>query len=158
MNAVKFPRRALLISTLMLGLAAGHAMANPGERGTRAEAKVLAEAAAAHVSKVGGEQAFKDFSADPKWSPKDMYVFAQDMDSNMIYHHANAKLIGKNFKEVKDSTGKEFNKEMVAAAKKGSGWVDYQWAHPVSKKIEDKTSYIVRINKPDGFVGVGIYR
>jgi hypothetical protein len=28
----------------------------------------------------------------------------------------------------------------------------------VTKKVEDKSSYVVRINKPDGFVGVGIYR
>ena len=38
------------------------------------------------------------------------------------------------------------------------GHVDYQGAHPVTKKIEDRSSYVLRISKPDGFVGVGIYR
>ena len=147
-------RRLLLICA---GLATTAWAADPA-RGTRDEAKALAESAAAYVHKGGSEQAFKDFSADPKWHPKDMYVFAQNMDAVMIYHGANEKLIGKNFSDVKDSTGKEFNKEMIAAAKKGGGWVDYQWAHPVTKKIEDKSSYVVRISKPDGFVGVGIYR
>ena len=147
-------RRLLLICACF----ATTAWAADPARGTRDEAKTLAEAAAAYVNKVGSDQAFKDFSADAKWHPKDMYVFAQNMDAVMIYHGANEKLIGKNFAEVKDSTGKEFNKEMIAAAKKGAGWVDYQWAHPVTKKIEDKSSYVVRINKPDGFVGVGIYR
>jgi cytochrome c len=44
--------------------------------GTRDEAKALAIAAAAHVKAVGSSQAFKDFAADPKWHPKDMFVFA----------------------------------------------------------------------------------
>lgn len=151
-------RRFTVLAAASLLVSSGIAWANTGERGTRPEAKALAEAAAAHVDKVGSEQAFKDFSADPKWSPKDMYVFAQSMDATMIFHGANSKLVGKNFMEVKDNTGKLFNKEMIAAANKGAGWVDYQWAHPVTKKVEDKTSYIVRINKPSGFVGVGIYR
>ncbi|WP_457390688.1 cache domain-containing protein [Roseateles sp. P5_E1] len=148
-------RRLILIGACSAAMGAASA-ADPA-RGTKDEAKALAEAAAAHVNKVGSEQAFKDF-ADAKWHPKDMYVFAQSMDGVMIYHGANEKLVGKNFNDVKDSTGKEFNKEMIAAAKKGAGWVDYQWVHPATKKIEDKTSYVVRINKPEGFVGVGIYR
>ena len=64
----------------------------------------------------------------------------KDMNANMLYHGANEKLIGKNFTEMRDSSGKEFNKEMIASAKKGSGWVDYQWAHPVTKKVEDKSA------------------
>jgi cytochrome c len=148
------PRRLLLVLCASLATAAW--AADPAQ-GSREEAKALAEAAAAHVNAVGGEQAFKDF-ADAKWHPKDMYVFAQDMNATMLYHGANTKLVGKNFIEVRDSSGKEFNKEMIAAAKKGRGWVDYQWAHPVTKKVEDKTSYIVKISKPEGFVGVGIYR
>ena len=93
------------------------------DRGTRDEARVLSEAAAAHVDRVGSEQAFKDFGSDAKWRVKDMYVFAQTMDSTMIFHGANPKLVGKNFLEVKDASGKEFNRDMIAAAKKGSGWV-----------------------------------
>lgn len=158
MNTFSSRRLALTVIGLTVGLCASPVWSSEGERGTRPEAKALAEAAAAHVDKVGSEQAFKDFGADAKWRIKDMYVFAMTMDAQMAFHGANAKLIGKNFLEVKDASGKEFNKEMIAAAKKGAGWVDYQWAHPASKKVEDKTSHIVRTNKLDGFVGVGIYR
>jgi len=70
-------RRLLLICA---ALATTTALAADPARGTKEEAKALAEAAAAHVNKVGGEQAFKDF-ADAKWHPKDMYVFAQNMDA-----------------------------------------------------------------------------
>ncbi len=158
MKPLTLRRQFLMLTFLAAGLGSSSSWASDPDRGSRDEAKALAVAAAAHVNKVGSEQAFKDFLAEDKWHPKDMYVFSQTMDSVMIFHGANAKLIGKNFTEVKDANGKEFNKEMVAKAKAGSGWVDYQWAHPMTKKIEDKTSYIVRINKPDGFVGVGIYR
>jgi cytochrome c len=158
MKSLHTRRRVLTVAAVSVALCSTLSWASDAERGTRPEAKALAEAAAMHVDKVGSEQAFKDFTADAKWRPKDMYVFAQNMDAVMTYHGANPKLIGKNFAEVKDTSGKEFNKEMVATAKKGSGWVDYQWAHPVSKKVEDKTSFIVRTNKPEGFVGVGIYR
>lgn len=147
-------RRHLLVLCACL---AGSAFAADPARGTRDEAKAMAEAAAAHVNAVGGEQAFKDF-ADAKWHQKDLYVFAMDMEANMLFHGANAKLVGKNFAEVRDSSGKEFNKEMVATAKKGTGWVDYQWAHPVSKKVEDKSAFIVRTKKVEGYVGVGVYR
>lgn len=148
-------RRHLL---LLCACAATFARAADPGRGTRDEAKALALAAAAHVGAVGGTQAFKDFAADPKWRPKDMFVFAQDLGGVMLYHGANEKLVGKSFLEVRDSSGKEFAKDMIATAKKGGGWVDYQWAHPVTKKVEDKTCFIVKINKPEGFVAVGIYR
>jgi cytochrome c len=148
-------RRHLLILSVCL---ATSAFAADPAHGTRDEAKALAMAAAAHVNAVGSAQAFKDFASDPKWRPKDMYPFSLDMNGVMLYHGANEKLVGKNFAEVRDSSGKEFNKEMIAIAKKGGGWVDYQWAHPVTKKVEDKTSYIVKIDKPEGLVGVGIYR
>lgn len=151
----KLHRRHLVILSACVAVSAW--AADPA-RGTRDEAKALATAAAAHVASVGTSQAFKDFTTDSKWRPKDMFVFAQDMNATMLYHGANEKLIGKNFAEMRDSSGKEFNKEMIAAAKKGSGWVDYQWAHPVTKKVEDKSAYIVKTDKPEGFVAVGIYR
>ncbi len=148
-------RRHLLAMSAWMAVGA---FAAEAERGTRDEARALAVAAAEHVTRVGTTQAFKDFAADAKWHPKDMFVFVQDLEATMLYHGANEKLVGKNFIEVRDSGGKEFAKEMVATAKKGSGWVDYQWAHPVTKKVADKTAYIVKIDKPAGFVAVGIFR
>lgn len=147
-------RRHLL---LLCACVATSAWAADPARGTRDEAKVMADAAAAHVGNVGAEQAAKDFAGE-KWHQKDLYVFMMDMEANMLFHGANAKLVGKNFAEVRDSSGKEFNKEMITTAKKGSGWVDYQWAHPVSKKVEDKSAFIVKTKKLEGFVGVGVYR
>ena len=46
---------------------------------------------------------------------------------------------------------------MVDAAKKGSGYVDYFWQNPVSKKIEAKLGYVEKIDNTY-WVGSGIYK
>lgn len=130
------------------------------ERGTRDDAKALNDAAVAHIKKVGIDQAAKDFAADKtRWAPKDIFPFVQEF-SGVMRFHINDKMIGKNFLEVKDASGKEFAKEMISVARsaKSAGWVDYEWTHQVTKKIEDKSSYIQRVPGMDTFVGVGIYR
>ena len=149
--------RVLLSAVVALGFI-GAAAAQ--EHGTKAEAEAMAQAAMAHVKKVGAEQAFKDFTEDKaNWSKKDLYVFAIGHDGLCLGHGANAKLVGKNLIGLKDAAGKEFVKELVATSKgSGTGWVDYDWAHPQTKKVEGKTSYVVRLAGFDGLVGVGVYR
>ena len=54
---------------------------------------------------------------------------------------------------------KEIIKEFTAVSTgKGKGWVDYEWAHPQTKKVESKSTYAVKLPGYDGWVGVGIYR
>ncbi|WP_114969248.1 cache domain-containing protein [Rhodoferax ferrireducens] len=130
------------------------------DHGTKDEAKALANAALSHIKKAGNEQAFKDFTADKaNWTKKDLYVFVIDTKGAMLAHGANDKLVGKNLLELKDQNGKPFMRELTAlAASKGDGWVEYDWAHPVTKKVEGKASYVKAIPGFDGGVGVGIYR
>jgi signal transduction histidine kinase len=133
--------------------------AHAQERGNKDEAKLMADAAAAHVKKVGAEKAFKDFSTDKaNWTKKDLYVIAFDSAGNCLAHGANEKLIGKNLIDMKDQTGKYFTKAIIDAAKGGSGWTEYEWVHPVTKKLEQKLTYSVKLSGVDGVVGVGIYR
>ena len=148
-----------LLASLALTLFAQGALAQ--DRGTKDEAKAMAEAAAAHVKKVGAEKAFKDFSNDKAtWNKKDLYVVAFDMAGNCQAHGANEKLIGKNLIEMKDQTGKYFTKAMIDSTKgpAGAGWTDYEWVHPVTKKLEAKSTYSMKLSGFDGLVGVGIYR
>lgn len=150
-------RRSFLAAALL-----GAALLQPAfaqERGSKDEARALNDAAVAHIKKVGIDQAMKDFAADRKrWMPKDLYPFVMEFGGVMRFHISD-KLMGRDALGVKDASGKEFGKEMVSlAAKKGTGWVDYEWAHPVSKKIEDKSAFIQRVPGADMFVGVGVYR
>lgn len=129
------------------------------DNGTRDEAKAMNEAAIAHLKKVGNDKAFDDFTKDKaNWVKKDLYVFLLDTDGSIKAHGANDKLIGKNLLNLKDQNGKEFVKEFVVVAGKGEGWVDYDWAHPVSKKVEGKTTFVKRVAGTNLAVAVGVYR
>lgn len=154
---VSATRRWMLGATLALSLTSG-ALAQ--DNGTRDEAKAMVDAAVEHVKKVGHEQAFKDFSdkSNKAWQKKDLYVFAYNMEGVNLGHGANDKLIGKNLIELKDPNGKPLIQELRATAQKGSGWVEYDWPHPQSKKIESKVSFVRKLANFDGFVGVGVYR
>ncbi len=129
------------------------------DRGTKEEAQLMVDAALAHIKKIGTEQAYKDFTTNKaSWTKKDLYVFVMDLNGKMIAHGANEKLVGRDLINLKDSSGKAFVVDMIAAAKKGSGWVDYEWADPITKKVEGKSSYVQMVPAGSSFVGVGIYR
>jgi cytochrome c len=130
------------------------------QNGTREEAKTMVDAAVEHVKKVGPDKAFKDFTdkSNTAWQNKDLYVFAYTMEGVNVAHGANEKLVGKNLIDLKDPEGKPLIQALRDTAAKGGGWVDYEWPHPQTKKIESKASYVRKFTNYEGFVGVGVYR
>ena len=156
MTIVRGVFASLLACFWMLAVTTAHAQ----ERGTAAEAKTMAEKAIAHIKAVGKEKAFADFTAKGgSWQVKDLYVFALDMEGTTLGHGGNPALVGKNIGALKDPTGKSFVSEFAALAKsKGSGWVDYQFLDPQTKKNMPKSSYIIKFPDGAGYVGVGIYK
>lgn len=139
-------------------LAAGSALAQ--ERGTADQAKALVEKGLAHIKAVGVEKAAEDFSSkEGKWHEKDLYVFLQKFDGTTVAHGGNKGLVGKNMIDLKDANGQAFIKSMIDTAKaKSSGWVDYMWTNPQTKKIEPKSTYVVKVPDFDGLIGVGVYK
>ncbi len=129
-------------------------------RGTRAEAKAMADAALAHIAKVGFDTAIKDFTADKaRWVSKDLYVAVFDFAGQCLAHGVNEKLVGKQMLEIKDPGGKPFVKDFIASAQKvAEGWVDLEWAHPQSKKLEAKTMNTRRVPGKEAVLVVGFYR
>jgi cytochrome c len=148
--------RPLLALFVSLAFVTG---ASAQDNGTREEAKAMTEAAIAHLKKAGNDKAFDDFTKDKaNWNKKDLYVFLFDTDGTIKAHGVNEKLVGKNLIGLKDQNGKEFVKEFVVVANKGEGWVDYDWAHPVSKKVEGKTTFVKRVAGTNLVMAVGVYR
>jgi signal transduction histidine kinase len=127
-----------------------------GERGTPAEAKAMLDKAVAEVQKDGAAAAIAKFD-DPAggFRDRDLYVFCMDT-SHKIVAHPDASLRGTDVATMKDSNGKAFGQEMIAAAKKGSGTVEYVWKNPVSGKVEDKVSYLKKAGNL--YCGVGAYK
>lgn len=149
--------RKVLLATLVLLMAVSFAYA---AKATQKDAVDLVNKAAAFLKANGEQKAFAEFNKkDGKFSDmsKELYVFVFDMTGKCLAHGANPGLIGRDLSGLKDNSGKFFIKDMVEKAKKGKGWSDYQWSNPVTKKIEPKSSYVLKVSN-NMFVGCGIYK
>ncbi|OPY08389.1 MAG: Methyl-accepting chemotaxis protein 4 [Syntrophaceae bacterium PtaB.Bin038] len=138
--------KRVLVSVLALSFVLGLVFAS-GAAASQKDAKALVEKAAAFVKANGKDAALKEISrAKGQFDKGDLYVFAYDLNAVVIAHPKNPKLIGKNLMDVPDTDGKLFRKEIVQAAKtKGSGWVDYKYLNPETKKVEAKTTYVLKV-------------
>ena len=130
------------------------------KKGTAAEATAMVDKAIAHIKKAGREKAFADFN-NPKgtFTDGDLYVVVYDLTGKVLAHGANAKMIGKDVIDLRDSDGKFFVKERVEMMSKSptaKGWQDYKFMNPVSRQIEPKSMYLQRFE--DVMVGCGIYK
>jgi len=118
------------------------------------EAKAMAIKAAAYLKSAGPEKAFPEFDAkDGPWHDRDLYVTVQDSKGVMLAHGTNPGLIGRSLIDLKDVDGKPFERDIVAIT--DTGWVSFKWQNPLTKAVEPKTNYEVRVG--DYLVGVGAY-
>lgn len=132
--------------------------ANAFATGTKDEAKALVQKASALYKANGKEKAFKEFN-NPKGSfvKDDLYVFVYDTTATIVAHPHSPALIGKNLYDVTDYEKKYFRREIVKIAKtQGSGWVDYTYKNPQTKKIEKKTTFVQKVD--DYIICCGAYK
>jgi len=54
-----------------------------------------------------------------------LYAFAYDLNGVMVAHPQKPTSVGTNFLNQGDDNNKMFRKDIIEAAKKGGGWVDY---------------------------------
>ncbi len=145
-------KRLLLFVLVAIGLSWSTAFA--GDRATPDEAKAMAEKAASYLKQNGPEKACTAFHAkDGGFQDRDLYVTVQDSKANMFCHGTTPALEGKNMINLKDVDGKAFNVEIQAV--KDTGWVEFKWLNPVTKTVEPKKMYEIRVG--DYLVGVGAY-
>ena len=55
--------------------------------------------------------------------------------------------------DLKDVDGKPFNREIQQI--KETGWIEFKWQNPLTKAVEPKKMYEVRVG--DYIIGVGAY-
>jgi cytochrome c len=126
-----------------------------GDAGTPDEAKAMSLHAADFLRQEGPDKAFPVFNA--KGGPfhdRDLYVMVYDTTGKNVSHGANPALIGRQLIDLKDTDGKLLIQEFVSIT--DQRFVDYKWSNPITKKIEPKTTYVVRVG--DYLVGVGAYK
>ncbi len=87
------------------------------------------------------------------------YFFVYDMKGNRINSpgtKGEAKTSG-NFYDYQDSKGKYLFRELIAAVKKGGGFVEYWFPKKGKTEPAPKISYVMPIKGTDYFVGTGLY-
>jgi cytochrome c len=125
---------------------------------TAEQAKAFSERAAAYIEKVGEETAFADFTRkDGGFVDGELYVFCYDQKGVNKAHGGNAAFVGRNLLHIKDPDGAEPNAMIVNMGfDQGRGWVEFKWPNPVTKRIENKSAYVIRTH--DVACGVGYYK
>ncbi len=123
-----------------------------------ADAIAIVEKGLSYVQKNGKDALIKEVNnKNPEFIKGDIYLYVRAMDGTVLAHPINPKLVGKNMVTLPDGNGKLFRKEIIELAQsKGKGWVDYRYNNPVTKEMEDKSTYIVRSG--DVILEAGIYK
>ena len=151
----------LLAGILILGSASfGRAEQKRGQ-GTMAEAKAMIEKAGQWFKKYGKEKILAEISRAGtekrgQFIDRDLYVFAYDFRGVNVAHGANPKLVGRDLIDMQDADGRYLIRGLIDTARKGSGWYYYKWSNPITKKIEDKMAYVLKLDD-NLWIGCGVY-
>ena len=78
---------------------------------------------------------------------EDGYFFVYDFEGTNLVHPKQPELIGKNWWELKDTTGNLVIQNLIFRAQEGGGFHRYLWAKPSTGEIRDKISYAVALDK-----------
>ncbi len=149
-------KRIVMAGIFVLCVAIGLAYAQ--DRGTADEARAMLDRAVAFYKANGPEKAIVAFNdPDGSFVNKDLYIFAVDMNGKVVAHGAKAGLIGQGMSEIRDADQKNFIAEMVTVARsKGAGTVNYWWENPQFQVVEEKCSYIEKVDEV--VLGCGYYK
>jgi len=129
------------------------------EYGTADQAKALV-AKATDFYKANGKDKLLEEIDNPQgqFILHDLYVVAYALDGTRLAHPYNKDFIGKSVADAVDPDGKHYGQEELALIKtKGSGWVDYKYIDPVTKKPVEKSFYIFKVDNQI-FLGCGVYK
>ena len=85
------------------------------------------------------------------------YVFIYDYDGVCIALPPKKSLVGQNLSHLKDKNGLMLVQELISAAKKGGGIVEYLWPKAGSEQDEPKFSYSTPFEPYNWLLGTGVY-
>jgi cytochrome c len=126
---------------------------------TVSDAKAMLADAQALVASKGMNAAASEFNAGGKWKQGKAYVVLVTFDGGTLLAHAdNPKLAGKPMIEAKDASGKAFVQETIRNVKAtGESLVEYRWANPTTKKIDNGRLLARRVAGQEAYIAVGYW-
>jgi cytochrome c len=142
----------LVVALVAVAFLTGLALAAAGP----AEAKAWVKKAVEYYQAYGKTKALAEFSNPKGQFVKDnLYIYVLDLNGKMLAH-PKGSLVGRDFTKIKDPNGKPFAVDIVNDAKaNGSGWINYKWEHPATKKPAPKTVYFEKVD--DVVICSGVY-
>ena len=152
---MKLFRRMLVVGLMACAVPAFAAEPNVGSAD---EAVAMVKRAAAYLKDNGADKAYAEFSSPTgQFKDRDLYVAVLDAHGVTLAHGGNPKLVGKAMIELKDVDGVYFVKKFLEVGNaKGSGWVDYKWPNPVTKALDQKSTYVQKAG--DVVIICGVYK
>ena len=129
-----------------------------GDAGTKDEAVAMVKKAIEYYKANGQEKAFAEFdNPKGKFRDRDLYIVVYNMDGKCLAHGSKKSMIGKELIDFKDVDGTPYMKQRIEMMKKQkSGWQNYKFLNPVTKKIQPKEMYVQRDG--DLIFGCGVYK
>jgi signal transduction histidine kinase len=111
------------------------------------QTKALVNKAAALIESKG-KAAFSEFRVKgSEWFHADTYVFAYDLQANVLLNPAFPTREGTNVAGQKDANGKLVHAAIIRVAKtERSGWVDYMFPRPSETQPSQKWAYVKAVN------------
>jgi methyl-accepting chemotaxis protein len=105
-----------------------------------------------------GVQAAADAVNDPKMNfhDRDMYVFMFDTSSKFLAWALRPEKVGTRATDNAPPEVRRVLENFLVCAANGGGWIEYELANPVTKKIEPKMTYVMPLD--GAIVGCGVYR
>ena len=152
-------RHRIAIALLLLGCAlAAPSQASKQDRGTPAEAKAMLDKAVEHFRTAGREVALGDFTAGrAPYRDRDLYVVCVNSRHTIVANGGYPTFVGSSADALVDANGTPLGKALWdAAGKNPSGSVTYPHVNPVTKKVEEKTTFYSKV-ADDLLCGVGAY-
>ena len=124
------------------------------------QVEALVEKAAALIGEKG-KAAFAEFrKPDSEWFHGNTYLFAYDMQANVLLNPAFPQREGTNVTGGKDARGKLLHQAIIETAeRKGSGWVDYWFPKPGQTEPSQKWTYVkkVMLDRTPALIASGFY-
>ncbi len=146
----------LILSLISINLVLS---AEPDSLTKREKAVALVEKGLAYIKEVGKEKAIEEFNnGKGKFVDGEFYLFGYTLKGVCIVLGVNPKMIGQDLYEMVDADGKMIIQDFIKiATTDGKGWSNYKWSNPNTKKIQDKSSYVVYVKDADMILGCGFY-
>lgn len=87
----------------------------------------------------------------------DGYFFVYDLEGRNLMHSRQPELVGRNLWELRDAHGRPTIQQLIARARDGGGYAEYEWRKPSNAQMTPKLGYVMSLSRWNWMLGTGLY-